>query len=97
MSCSPWKAAKASFHRSTTTNCRIITGLVSRQKPKLIAINNMPDHLHILVGLTPDMALSDLLRDVKAGSSKFINEKHASLLVVMIGGQRVADSVLLHH
>jgi len=36
----------------------------------------MPDHLHLLVGNKPDIALSDLVRDVKAGSSKFINEKH---------------------
>jgi len=35
----------------------------------------MPDHLHLLVGLRPDSSLSDLTRDVKAGSSKFINEK----------------------
>jgi REP element-mobilizing transposase RayT len=55
---------------------KYITGIVSGQKQKLIAINNMPDHLHMLVGLKPDMALSDLMRDVKAGSSKFINEKH---------------------
>ena len=54
---------------------KYITGIVSAQKHKLIAINNMPDHMHILVGLRPDAALSDLVRDVKAGSSKFINEK----------------------
>ena len=41
----------------------------------MITINNMPDHLHLLVGLRPDSSLSDLVRDVKAGSSKFINEK----------------------
>lgn len=55
---------------------KYITGIVSAQKHKLIAINNMPDHLHLLVGLRPDASLSDLVRDVKAGSSKFINEKH---------------------
>jgi REP element-mobilizing transposase RayT len=55
---------------------KYITGIVTGQKQKLIAINNMPDHLHMLVGLKPDMALSDLMRDVKAGSSKFMNEKH---------------------
>ena len=55
---------------------KYITGIVSGQKHKLIAINNMPDHLHLLVGLRPDAALSDLMRDVKAGSSKFINERH---------------------
>jgi REP element-mobilizing transposase RayT len=54
---------------------KYITGIVSAQKQKLIAINNMPDHLHLLVGLRPDSSLSDLTRDVKAGSSKFINEK----------------------
>ena len=54
---------------------KYITGIVSGQKQKLIAINNMPDHVHILIGLKPDIALSDLMRDIKAGSSKFINEK----------------------
>jgi REP element-mobilizing transposase RayT len=54
---------------------KYITGVVTAQRHKLIAINNMPDHLHLLVGLRPDAMLSDLVRDVKAGSSKFINEK----------------------
>jgi REP-associated tyrosine transposase len=54
---------------------KYITGIVTGQKQKLIAINNLPDHLHLLVGLRPDSSLSDLVRDVKAGSSKFINEK----------------------
>ncbi len=54
---------------------KYITGIVTAQKHKLIAINNMPDHLHILIGLRPDAALSDLVRDVKAGSSKFINAR----------------------
>ena len=54
---------------------KYITGIVSAQKHKLIAINNMPDHLHLLVGLRPDASLSDLVRDIKANSSRFINEK----------------------
>ena len=55
---------------------KYITGIVSGQKQKLIAINNMPDHLHLLVGLRPDSSLSDLVRDVKASSSKFIHGQH---------------------
>lgn len=35
----------------------------------------MPDHIHILIGLKPNKALSDLVRDIKANSSRFINEK----------------------
>jgi REP element-mobilizing transposase RayT len=54
---------------------KYITGIVSEQRHKLIAINNMPDHLHLLVGLRPDSSLSDLVRDVKANSSRFISEK----------------------
>ena len=54
---------------------KYITGIVSGQQQKLIAINNMPDHVHILVGLKADAALSDLVRDIKAGSSGFINRK----------------------
>lgn len=55
---------------------RYLTGIVTNRGQKLIAINSMHDHVHILVGLKPDLALSDLVRDVKAGSPKFINERH---------------------
>jgi len=54
---------------------KYITGIVSAQKHKLISINNLPDHLHLLVGLRPDAALSDLVRDIKASSSHFINQR----------------------
>lgn len=54
---------------------KYISGIVTGQKHKMIAINNMSDHVHFLFGLRPDSSLSDLVRDVKAGSSKFINEK----------------------
>jgi putative transposase len=55
---------------------KYITGIVTRQKQKLIAINNMSDHFHILIGLKPTMALSDLVGDIKSGSSGFINDRH---------------------
>ena len=54
---------------------KYMTGIISRQGQKLIAINNMPDHFHILVGQTPNVALSDLVRGIKAGSSGFINDR----------------------
>ena len=54
---------------------KYITGIVQERGQKLIAINSMPDHVHLLVGLKPDLALSDLVRDIKAVSAKFINEK----------------------
>ena len=54
---------------------KYITGIVSSQNHKLIVVNNMPDHLHLLVGLRPDASLSDLVKDIKAFSAKFINER----------------------
>ena len=52
-----------------------ITGIIIHKGQKLIRINGMPDHLHLLIGIKPDKALSDLVRDIKANSSRFINEK----------------------
>jgi putative transposase len=54
---------------------RYITGIITNKDQKLLAIGGMPDHLHILVGLKPTIALSDLVRDVKANASKFINDQ----------------------
>lgn len=54
---------------------KYITGVIRNRKHKLLAIYCMPDHAHILVGLNPDQSISNLVRDIKANSSKFINEK----------------------
>jgi putative transposase len=54
---------------------KYITGIVTSYNQKLIAINGMPDHVHILIGLKPDMALSELVKHIKANSSRFINEQ----------------------
>ena len=53
---------------------KYMTGIVTNRSQKLLAINGMPDHVHALVGIKPDICLSDLVRDVKAGSSKYIND-----------------------
>ncbi|MXN92747.1 IS200/IS605 family transposase [Flavobacterium sp. Sd200] len=54
---------------------KYIAGILKNEGQKLIAINGMPNHVHILVGLQPTIALSNLVRDIKANSSRFINEK----------------------
>ncbi len=53
---------------------KFITGIVKKRNQKLLAIFCMPDHVHIMLGMEPVIALSDLVRDIKAGSSKFIND-----------------------
>ena len=52
-----------------------IMGIITKKKQTVIQINSMPDHIHILVGITPDTTVSGLVRDIKANSSKFINQK----------------------
>ena len=52
-----------------------ITRIITHKAQTVIQINSMPDHLHIFVGINPDVAISDLVRDIKASSSKWINEK----------------------
>lgn len=53
---------------------KYITGIVQSREQKMLAIFAMPDHVHILVGMKPNLSISDLVRDIKAGSSKYINE-----------------------
>jgi REP element-mobilizing transposase RayT len=55
---------------------KYMTGIVTRQGQKLIAVRCMPDHTHILLGLKPNLALSDLVGDIKACSTNHINEHH---------------------
>lgn len=54
---------------------KYITGIVQNNNHKLLAINGMPDHIHILFGLRPSQSVSDLMQDIKGSSSKWINNK----------------------
>jgi REP element-mobilizing transposase RayT len=53
---------------------KYITGIITNKNQKLMIINGMPDHLHLLIGFKPDCNLSDLVRDIKANASKWINQ-----------------------
>ena len=55
---------------------KYITGIIQNKGHKIIAINGMPDHIHIFFGMKPKEAISDLVRDVKKDSSKLINSKN---------------------
>jgi REP-associated tyrosine transposase len=55
---------------------KYITGILRNKRQKLIEINSMPDHVHMLIGMEPDIAVSDLVREIKKSSTNFINTKH---------------------
>ena len=54
---------------------KYMISVIQDQKQKVMSINGRPDHVHLLIGLSPDIALSDLVRDVKSASSSLINDK----------------------
>lgn len=54
---------------------RYITGIVQNKGQKMMAINGMPDHVHMLIGMKPSCNLADLVREVKKSSNAFIKEQ----------------------
>lgn len=52
-----------------------ITAIIQNNGHKMIAINNMPDHIHIFIGLNPTQAISKIMQLVKGDSSEWINKK----------------------
>jgi len=49
-------------------------GLARTQQSPALAIGGMPDHVHLLVGISRELALADFVRDLKANSSKWIHQ-----------------------
>jgi REP element-mobilizing transposase RayT len=54
---------------------KYITGIIQSYNHKMLQINGMPDHIHIFFGMRPTQSLSDLMKQVKQDSSKWINTK----------------------
>jgi REP element-mobilizing transposase RayT len=54
---------------------KYITGIIQNNNHKLLSINGMHDHVHVLFGMRPVQSLSDLMQDIKGSSSKWINDK----------------------
>lgn len=57
---------------------KYISGIVRNKEQKMLAINGMPDHIHIFIGMKPSCCLSDLVREIKKSSTGFIKEKKLS-------------------
>jgi putative transposase len=53
-----------------------ITAIVQNNGHKMLAINNVTDHIHMFIGMSPGQAASDLMRIIKGDTSKWINSQH---------------------
>lgn len=58
---------------------KYMTAIIQNNDHKLLQINGMPDHVHILFGLRPVQAISDLMKQVKQDSSKWINQNRLAM------------------
>ena len=54
---------------------KYLSGIFVNRNQKVLAVNCMPDHTHLLIGMAPQLALSDLVRDIKTGTSNLINDR----------------------
>jgi putative transposase len=54
--------------------CRYLGGIVKAHDGHSVEINAVADHVHLLVRLPATVALADMMRALKASSSKWLNE-----------------------
>ncbi len=54
---------------------KYIAEIVNNRKSKILAINNMPDHIHILVSQHPSYSISKMVQEIKNNTSKMINDE----------------------
>ena len=52
----------------------VIGNLINETTCKTIIVNGVEDHVHCFLGLKPVVSVSDLMKTVKAKSSKYIND-----------------------
>ena len=72
---SPWGRASMILPKHKDELQMYSTGIIQNRKHKLLAINFMPDHAHIFIGYNTAQMLPDLVRDIKAGTLKLINDR----------------------
>jgi len=54
---------------------KYITGIVQNNGHKMLAINNVYDHMHLFFGVNPNQSISKLMQFVKGDSSGWINQR----------------------
>ena len=70
------KGRENMIHESIRTRIeKYICGFINNRKSKPLAIYCMPDHVHILIGQNPSIAISDLVMEIKTGTTHFINNE----------------------
>ena len=51
-----------------------MAGIVDEQGAVSVSINGMPDHVHLLIKSSKNVSDADFMKELKGGSSRWINE-----------------------
>lgn len=54
---------------------KYMAGIIKSKNQKPIIVNGVSNHVHLFIGMKPALALSDLVRDIKNNTCKFINDQ----------------------
>ncbi|KOP39126.1 MULTISPECIES: IS200/IS605 family transposase [unclassified Flavobacterium] len=69
------KYRQAAIHKNWKNDLyKYISGIIKNNNHKILAINGVSDHVHILIGIRPAQSISELMKSIKQNSSKWINE-----------------------
>ena len=69
------KYRKAVLHKDWRKDVFAVIGnLINETGCKTIIVNGIEDHVHCFLGLKPTISISELMKTVKAKSSKYIND-----------------------
>lgn len=69
------KYRKSQIHKDWKESMyKYICGTVNNKNEKIYAINGVGDHIHILKSIKPSTHVSDLVRDIKVNSTKWVND-----------------------
>lgn len=69
------KYREAVIHKDwKSTLFGVIGNLINETNCKILIVNGVEDHVHCFIGLKPSISISELMKTVKAKSSKYIND-----------------------
>jgi len=54
---------------------KYMTGIVQNHRHKMLAVNCMPDHVHVLIGYNVNHLIPDLIEEIKTSTNSWIKSK----------------------
>ena len=75
------KYREAVIHKTWKSELHAVIGqLINETGCKTINVNGVEDHIHCFLGLKPVVSIPELMKTVKAKSSKYVNDHHLTRL-----------------